>query len=104
MKIRKLVSTLLLLSMSFSILHAYTISFFEENHHNVHEYVQEFSKLSSHDEIGEICDIHYEFHIVYLPPEPMQFHTQTLPDKLSVAYHLSYQFQTIDDFLKPPIV
>ena len=103
MKKRKLVSILLLLLMSFSMLHAFIISFLDEHHHDVTEYIQEFYQLSSHDEMGDVCDIHHEFHMVYLLPELTLLQAQVLLGSSLVIHPLSYQFQTVNDFLKPPI-
>jgi len=104
MKNRKLITALLLMAMSFSMLHAFAISFLEEDHHTVHEYVQEFSEPSLDEEIGEVCDIHHEFHMLYLLPEPTPFQTDVLPNRSLCNHPLSYQFQMMDNFLKPPIV
>ncbi len=80
---RKIWTLLLLLSMSFSVVHAYAFSAIQDDHcSSVHEYVQELSTPIDH---GDLCDIHFEYHVSYLLPEYFMLPTltgltDTLPD------------------------
>ena len=64
MKMKRLISLLLLLMFSFSIAHAFIV----ENEHSLdmNEYVHEFSHSSHLDSSHDKNNIHCEFHIPYI--------------------------------------
>ena len=103
MKTRKIVNFLVLLAMSFSTLHAYAIDLLDSDHCEVSEYVQEFSQPGDHDQSGDICQIHHEFHIAFVMPEvtiiPTEPHFSSAPMS-TLAIH---DFTSLKNFLKPPI-
>jgi hypothetical protein len=63
MQIQKFWTLLLLISISFSIVHASVLCAIEDEHCSVNEYVKE---LSEPVECGDSCDFHYIFHISYI--------------------------------------
>ena len=101
MNIKKIWTLLLLLAMSFSIVHAYAFSAIEADHHgSVHEYIQELSVPTDH---GDICDIHFEYHVSYLLPEYF-----ILPDHTSLTDTLFNVNERIEidkttSLFRPPI-
>ncbi len=103
MNSRKIISTLLLIAISFSTLHAFTISLLDDDHCNVSEYIQEIEQASSDTFSGDICDIHHEFHVLFLLPDipnPVQ-NTQSVVTEISAAE--SYTFYLQNNVLQPPI-
>ena len=103
MNSRKLITLVLLLAMSFSTLHAFTITLLDDEHCNVSEYVQEIEQASSDTFSGDVCDIHHEFHIPFLLPEPtpMSQSRQAVNTKTSMTE--SYTFYLQNTILQPPI-
>jgi len=65
MKHTSIVTLLLLFVISFQIVHEFTFSELEETHCSIEEYVEEINEPTNH---GDICDIHFEYHISYLLP------------------------------------
>ena len=91
------------MAMSFSTLHAFTISLLDDDHCNVSEYVQEIEQASSDTFSGDICDIHHEFHVLFLLPDP-QVTTHTLQNiTAEIATAESYTFYLQNNVLQPPI-
>lgn len=103
MKIQKLLTVVLLMAISFNVLHAFTISFLDEDHCSVSEYVQEIEQASEHDLKGDICDIHHNFHLLYILPESSTIatHQQIITTEPSRAERYASQLQ--DTIIKPPI-
>ena len=103
MNSRKLIGIFLLIAMSFSTLHAFTINLLDDDHCNVSEYVQEIEQASSDTFSGDICDIHHEFHILYLLPDKLKTvqNTQSITTEISAAE--SYTFYLQNNVLQPPI-
>ncbi len=103
MKTRKLLHILLLIAMHFSMLHAFTISFLDEDHCSVESYVQEINTISTHELSGDICDIHHAFHVPFLLPELELFLAQSIESETPLADVSTHDFTTPQRFLKPPI-
>ena len=103
MKTRKLISMILLMAMSFSSLHAYAISFLDEEHCSVTEYVQEIQTANLEEFSGDVCDVHHEFHTPFLLPDVITTLTdyQRIPTEISPAE--SYTFYLQNNVLQPPI-
>lgn len=57
---------LLLISMAFSIVHAYAIEASEHDHCSMQAFVQETSAPAYY---GDLCDMHFEFHLPFILPE-----------------------------------
>ena len=103
MKTRKLISVLLLMAMGFSGLHAYAINFLDENHCEVHQYVQEFSQESTHNDKHDVCNIHHAFHIAFVLPEVTLLPSQGQFSSATVTTLNRHDYQPSKNFLKPPI-
>jgi len=63
MILKKFVTLVLLLSVSFQILHAFAFVEIEKNVCTVEEYTQELSEPTNY---GDVCDIHFEYHHSYI--------------------------------------
>lgn len=86
--------------MSFSLVHEYIFAHYDSEHCSVSEYISEQEMPSNH---SNICDIHYEYHHLYIAPQDDAF-AYALSEKKFRAYKKeSYPFQTNMDFFKPPI-
>lgn len=103
MKIRKLISIVLLAALSFSTMHAFAISFLDDDHCSVTEYVHEINAGSEHEIDGDVCDVHHEFHTLFLLPEtiPVTDEYQPIATELSAAEYYTFYLQT--HVLQPPI-
>ena len=53
----------LLISISFQVLHAFAFTEIEKNACTVEEYTQELSEPVNY---GDVCDIHFEYHQSYI--------------------------------------
>ncbi len=100
---RKLISIFLLMAISFSTLHAFTINLLDDDHCNVSEYIQEIEQASSDTFNGDICNIHHEFHVLFLLPDILKtvYYTQSEVTEISAAE--SYTFYLQNNVLQPPI-
>ena len=103
MKTRKIVNFLVLLAMSFSTLHAYAIDLLDSDHCEVSEYVQEFSQPGDHDQSGDICQIHHEFHIAFVMPEVTPMPNELKFSGAPFSTSAKHDFQSLKNFLRPPI-
>lgn len=65
MRIRKFWTLLLLISISFFVAHASVFSAVQDEHCSVNKYVQEISEPV---DCGDLCDIHYMFHMSFILP------------------------------------
>ena len=111
MKIKSFITFSLLFAISFSIVHEYAFAFYDNEHCNTTEYVEEFQGPVAHDidshESGEheddICDIHFEYHQAFLLlPDATLFQDDNLRSNI-ILLKETYQFQTNLKFIKPPI-
>ena len=60
----------LLISISFQVLHAFAFTEIEKNACTVEEYTQELSGPVNHD---DVCDIHFEYHHSYILVDNISF-------------------------------
>jgi hypothetical protein len=105
----KLINLLLLVAMSFSIVHGVVLDVHdEESHCSVQEYVAEFSAPihddDTHEHENDACDSHYMFHISFLLPKHfflLEVNTKKSTTDFSI---LSYPLAYIDNSFRPPIV
>ena len=100
MKIKSFVTLSLLFALSFSIVHEYVFAFYDTHHCNVGEFVSELDSSGDH---GDICDIHFEYHHVFVLPQEHIFVQETQSFLKPVIYKESYKFLANLDFMKPPI-
>ena len=91
----------ILLSLSFSIVHEFAFVTFDNSDCSVNEYVSELDYPSDH---GDICDAHFEYHQAYILPVTDTFISYTSDKELLRNKHLSYIFAYRFELLKPPIV
>lgn len=100
MKVNSLISLALLFIMSFSLVHEFAFTYFDDDHCTASEYVAELEGPTEH---GDICDIHYEYHNTYILPQ-----NNTLLNEIRISYKQvsrddSYLFKTYSKTIKPPI-
>ena len=103
MKKKNLLSLLLLFTMGFQVVHAYAIDMLDTHECEVNEYVVEFSQPISDDISGDICNIHFSFHIAFLVPEPILFPLNIDSPESPQAFIKSYDYDAQKTFLIPPI-
>ena len=89
--------------MSFSSLHAYAIALLDEEHCSVTEYVQEIEQSLSTELSGDVCDVHHEFHVLFLLPETTLTTDATLTVTTTITVGESYNFYLQNNILQPPI-
>jgi len=106
MKIKSLITFSLLFALGFSMVHEFAFAFYDDEHCNTTEYVQEFQGPNLHessDSHDDICEIHFEYHqacLLFQNSVLLQNHnlrSNTLPIKET------YQFLVNLDSIKPPI-
>jgi len=102
MRIRQLVTIILLMSMSFSMLHAFAIDLLDDDHCSVSEFVHEIDQMSGHDLSGDVCDMHYAFHIPFVLPETTQVTLQHQCLQTQFGPAKTYSFQLLNRILQPP--
>ena len=69
---KKILSLLLLVVMSFSIAHGVVLDIHEEDHCSVQEFVAEFSHPIQHDieeHEGDLCNSHFMLHLSFILPQ-----------------------------------
>lgn len=96
-----LTKLLLLLALAFNIAHASIIAAEDHcNHETVIEYVMEQSHSTG---CGDLCDLHYLFHLTAIITPAMDFFGFPLYTEQPTAEQLNYHppFQTTEN--KPPI-
>ena len=101
MKRKSLVTLVLLFVMSFSILHEFTFAMIDEDHCSVVEYAHE---IAGPVHKGDICDIHFEYHLAYILPQKQELAQNINIDSKPIILKESYTFTPNLDFIKPPIV
>ncbi len=88
--------------MSFSVVHAYVIEVLDAHPCQVSEYVHDLNNESEIADDG-ICHLHHFFHIAYILPEvDVKLSHKTFDAKPYSTITL-YEYNSYDDFLKPPI-
>jgi len=86
--------------MSFSILHEYTFAMADDEHCTVIEFANE---IAGPVDKGDICDIHYEYHMAYLLPSKQNLAQASNISTKPIIQKESYKFTPNLDFIKPPI-
>jgi len=107
MKKNKFIVLLLLFAISFSTLHAFAIDFLDTDKCNVSEYVEEIANESAHHdehESGDVCSVHYLFHIAFILPSSEDFISSKFLHDNPLFTHLNYNYNNKENFLKPPIL
>ncbi len=101
MIIKNSVIFILLFVLSFSIVHAYVFTFFEDGHSTVSEYVSGLERPPNH---GDICDIHFEYHKSYLLSDTLKIVVIEEHKSLNFLQERMYSFQTNRELFRPPII
>ncbi len=101
MKKETLVTLALLFVIGFSIVHGFAFASFDNDHCSTTQYVAQLDNSQDH---GDICDIHFKYHQMYLLSENFIVpKLQTNSIKMIIDKE-SYNLSTYPTFLKPPIV
>lgn len=98
---KNIITLSILLALSFSIVHEFVFTSFDDNKCSVSEFVSELDAPTGSD---DICDIHYEYHQAYIFAQEQ---TKTLHvERLSTLTILkeSYNFSLNQDLVIPPLV
>ena len=101
MKFKRIISFMLLFSFAFSIGHEYVYLDSEDTHCSIEEYIEEISGPSDH---GDICDIHYEYHIPYLMPDTQWLNLQALISPSHKRASKNYHFLIKQKLYRPPTI
>lgn len=106
MKNNKLVTLVLLFAISFSTLHAYAIDFLDTDQCSASEYVEEIANASTHHDYksGDVCSVHYLFHMAFIIPVYKDFISDINREDKPLLTQSSYTYNTLENFLKPPIL
>jgi len=106
MKRSKLINILLLLSLNFSIVHAYAIEWIGDahSHCDATHFTKEFSQpLPEHGDEKDLCANHYIFHVPYIPAEEVLLPVVLLRSDIPVYAPAFPPVSISQTFLKPPI-
>jgi len=103
MKKQRLIAFFLLLSMSFSMLHAYVIDELDTHPCTASEYVHNFT-ADSDCQSEDICHLHHFFHIAFLLPLTQSVVTHKHFRQIPQSTQKIYDFNSHNNFLKPPIL
>jgi hypothetical protein len=102
MKLKNIVILSLIVSISFSIMHAYALNDINTNEHcTIEQYITEIQTPVNH---GDICDIHFELHQTFLPLEKLCLNYIKHNLEKNIIKKEFYTFFNNKEFLKPPIV
>ena len=102
MKRRNLFIAILLLAISFNILHAYALDALDTHRCGISEYVHDFSTLDEHID-GDICHMHAAFHIDIILPESSIVLEDIYFSHTPPFFGKIYSYTPYNNFLKPPI-
>jgi hypothetical protein len=103
MKTKKLFTLLLLLSMSFQVVHAYAIDMLDTHESSLHEYIQEFSQTINENASDDLCKIHFEFHSPFILPQNQIFLQENNHVQKPFVLQNLYEFTAYENSIKPPI-
>ena len=107
MKLKSLITLSLMLALSFSIIHEYAFTFYDDEHCNTAEYVQEFQGPNLHnnypDSRNDLCDVHYGYHHpCILSQYDILSHIGTT-NFFTIPKDDLYHFKNYSKTIKPPI-
>jgi hypothetical protein len=100
---KKLLTLFLLLSMSFSVLHAFVIEALDTHSCEVSEYVYELSEQVYEVTEDDICHLDHLFHISFIIPQLQVAFLCQNPSQKPSSTDKIYEYNSYDNFLKPPI-
>jgi hypothetical protein len=101
---KKLLTLVVLLSISFSVVHAYVIEALDTHECHVSEYVHNINDADNSLAVSDdICHLHHFFHISFILPEIKLPLLAVIFNVHPLSYESSYEYDSYDNFLKPPI-
>ena len=101
MKIKNIVTFLLLLSISFSVVHAYAIEILDTEESHLSGYILESSHTDTkHDD--KVCDIHNAFHTVFILPTNIILKKDISASQNPIFRPKNYTYNSLQNLLKPP--
>jgi hypothetical protein len=105
-RMKKLISLILLIAISFSIAHGVVLDTHQDNHCSVQEFAEEFSHPIQHDiddHDGDLCNTHFMLHISFLVPTSFSLlEVEQVEQIISGYLHLNdYHYQ--ENTFRPPI-
>jgi len=103
MNLQKVLSALLLVAMTYSMVHDYAF-IFHDDQHSVQEYVSQLEIPSNSDVDTDFHDTHFEYHMSYIyQPKLLSFSNMEKEETVFHHNELYCSWHTFN-FLKPPIV
>ena len=100
---KKIVTFILLSSMCFSMLHAYTIEMLDTDKSHLSEYILETSHTDTqHDD--NVCDIHNAFHTVFILPSNIIVDKDISTSQKPIFTPKNYTYNSLQNLLRPPRV
>jgi len=101
MKTKNILTILLLLSISFSIIHAYAIEILDTDKSHLSEYILETSHTDTqHDD--NVCDIHNAFHTVFILPSNIIVDKDISTSQKPIFTPKNYTYNSLQNLLRPP--
>jgi hypothetical protein len=104
---KKILSLLLLVVMSFSIAHGVVLDIHEENHCSVQEFVAEFSHPIQHDieeHEGDLCNSHFMLHLTFILPSNFLL-SEILKNEFILLFKKdTNSYSHVNNSFRPPIV
>jgi len=100
MKSKRLLIFILLFTIGFEILHAFTFAEIDTNSCTVQEYTEEFKQPTNK---GDICDIHFEYHISYILPDSINSITYIETKTPIQVTKQVFQTKNTVSLFRPPI-
>ena len=101
MKTKNILTILLLLSMSFSIIHAYAIEILDTDKSHLSEYILDNSHTDTkHND--KVCDIHNAFHTVFILPSKINLNRDISTSQKPLFTPKNYTYNSLQNLLRPP--
>ena len=102
MNSKKIWLLLLLIAMSYSVVHDYTIDMLDSDKCSVEEYVSEHTNINPDTE-GDICDVHFVYHLSYICPIELSSLTSIKKEEDFFMHDELFFSWNNFNFFKPPI-
>ncbi len=99
---KKRLIAILLVSLSFWMLHPFVIEALDTHRCSVHKFVKEVESISLEQSSGDICDIHAAFHIVFLMPQIIMIKSSPFQKQLPNNVKNPFSSDFIFPFFEPP--
>jgi len=99
---KKVLSILLLVAMSYSIVHDYAF-LFHDDHHSVQEYISQLETPATDSVGADLHDTHYEYHMSYIFESKLVFFSDMEKAGAIFRHNEIVHSRNSFNFLKPPI-